>query len=269
MTNEEFFRIKNFIKTRYGIDMERKKAIIEGRLDNYLASNGWNSYRQYMDAVEADITGQLEKKLVDMLTTNHTYFMREFEHFEYLKNEVLPWIKEKDDGSKDLRIWCAASSSGEEPYTIAMVLNDFFGFEREKWDTTVLATDVSTEMLQKAIAGKYTSDQISDIPEIWRRRYFKNTPESDLYVVKDELKKMVMYRKFNLMDSFPFRHKLHVVFLRNVMIYFDEPTKNKLLKKIYEAIEPGGYLFIGKTETLNRDAIPFKMIQPSIYRKQR
>lgn len=267
MTNEEFFRIKTFIKKRYGIDMERKKAIIEGRLDNYIASNGWNSYKQYMDAVEADITGKLEKKLVDFLTTNHTYFMREFEHFEYLKEEVLPELKVKEANKKDLHIWCAASSSGEEPYTIAMVLNDFFGLESDKWDTTVLATDVSTEVLQKAIAGRYSAEQMADIPESWRRRYFKAISGTDTFVVRDELKKQVMFRKFNLMDTFPFKHKLHVVFLRNVMIYFDEPTKIKLLKKIYDALEPGGYLFIGKTETLNRETIPFKLIMPSVYKK--
>ena len=154
MTEQEFMRIALFLKRKYGIDMERKRAIVEGRLENYVKSEGWMTYSQYMDAVEKDISGALEKKLVDLLSTNHTYFMRESEHFDFMKKEILPWLKEKESKSRDLHIWCAASSSGEEPYTIAMVLMDFFGLEHHQWDTQVLATDVSTEILKQAIKAE-------------------------------------------------------------------------------------------------------------------
>ena len=267
MTEQEFMRIALFLKRKYGIDMERKKAIVEGRLENYVKSEGWMNYSQYMDAVEKDISGALEKKLVDLLSTNHTYFMRESEHFDFMKKEILPWLKEKESQSKDLRIWCAASSSGEEPYTIAMVLMDFFGLEHHQWDTQVLATDVSTEILKQAIKGVYTKEQISPLPEHWKRRFFRNIVGTDQYKVTEELKKEVLFRKFNLMDPFPFRRKLHVIFLRNVMIYFDDITKQRLLQKIYESLEPGGYLFLGKTETLNRDNVPFHLVTPSVFRK--
>ena len=267
MTEQEFMRIALFLKRKYGIDMERKKAIVEGRLENYVKSEGWMNYSQYMDAVEKDISGDLEKKLVDLLSTNHTYFMRESEHFDFMKKEILPWLKEKESQSKDLRIWCAASSSGEEPYTIAMVLMDFFGLEHHQWDTQVLATDVSTEILKQAIKGVYTKEQISPLPEHWKRRFFRNIVGTDQYKVTEELKKEVLFRKFNLMDPFPFRRKLHVIFLRNVMIYFDDITKQRLLQKIYDSLEPGGYLFLGKTETLNRDNVPFHLVTPSVFRK--
>ena len=267
MTEQEFMRIALFLKRKYGIDMERKKAIVEGRLENYVKSEGWMNYSQYMDAVEKDISGALEKKLVDLLSTNHTYFMRESEHFDFMKKEILPWLKEKESQSKDLRIWCAASSSGEEPYTIAMVLMDFFGLEHHQWDTQVLATDVSTEILKQAIKGVYTKEQISPLPEHWKRRFFRNIVGTDQYKVTEELKKEVLFRKFNLMDPFPFRRKLHVIFLRNVMIYFDDITKQRLLQKIYDSLEPGGYLFLGKTETLNRDNVPFHLVTPSVFRK--
>ena len=267
MTEQEFMRIALFLKRKYGIDMERKKAIVEGRLENYVKSEGWMNYSQYMDAVEKDISGALEKKLVDLLSTNHTYFMRESEHFDFMKKEILPWLKEKESQSKDLRIWCAASSSGEEPYTIAMVLMDFFGLEHHQWDTQVLATDVSTEILKQAIKGVYTKEQISPLPEHWKRRFFRNIVGTDQYKVTEELKKEVLFRKFNLMDPFPFRRKLHVIFLRNVMIYFDDVTKQRLLQKIYDSLEPGGYLFLGKTETLNRDNVPFHLVTPSVFRK--
>ena len=267
MTEQEFMRIALFLKRKYGIDMERKKAIVEGRLENYVKSEGWMNYSQYMDAVEKDISGTLEKKLVDLLSTNHTYFMRESEHFDFMKKEILPWLKEKESQSKDLRIWCAASSSGEEPYTIAMVLMDFFGLEHHQWDTQVLATDVSTEILKQAIKGVYTKEQISPLPEHWKRRFFRNIVGTDQYKVTEELKKEVLFRKFNLMDPFPFRRKMHVIFLRNVMIYFDDVTKQRLLQKIYDSLEPGGYLFLGKTETLNRDNVPFHLVTPSVFRK--
>ena len=267
MTEQEFMRITVFLKRKYGIDMERKKAIVEGRLENYVRSGGWTTYSQYMDAVEKDISGDLEKKLVDLLSTNHTYFMRESEHFDFMKREVLPWLKEKEVKSKDLHIWCAASSSGEEPYTIAMVLMEFFGLEHNQWDTQILATDVSTEILQQAINGVYSAEQISPLPEHWKRRFFRNIVGTDQYKVTDELKKEVLFRKFNLMDPFPFRKKMHVIFLRNVMIYFDDITKKQLLQKIYDSLEPGGYLFLGKTETLNRDNVPFQLVTPSVFRK--
>ena len=126
MTEEEFNRIYRFLKSRYGIDMLRKKEIMQGRLENYVRNQGFRTYQEYMDALEADVTGELEKKLVDILTTNHTYFMRESEHFDFLKEEVLPYLRKKEERNKDLRIWCGAAATGEEPYTLAMLLLDYF-----------------------------------------------------------------------------------------------------------------------------------------------
>ncbi len=267
MTDEEFIRIKTYLKMKYGIDMKGKKAIVEGRLDNYLRINGWTSYSQFMNDVESDKTGKLEKQLVNSLSTNHTYFMREAEHFEFLRREILPYLRRKESRIKDLRVWCAASSSGEEAYTLAMIMLDFFGLEHNNWNTQILATDVSTDALRIAVNGVYTSEQIEPIPDNWKRRFFRRVDETDDYIVSDELKNEVLFRKFNLMEDFPFRRKMHVIFLRNVMIYFDEPTKNKLLHKIYDCLEPGGYLFLGRTETLNRQDIPFNLVMPSVFRK--
>lgn len=268
MTDEEYLRIARFLKGRYGIDMSRKKEIISGRLENYIRANGWETYTEYMNAVEKDVSGSLEKKLVNLLSTNHTYFMREPEHFTYLRQVVLPWIKRKEERTKDIRIWCGASSTGEEPYTIAMVIADYFGLEHGAWDTQVLATDISTDVLRKAMEGVYASEQVEVLPDNWKRRFFRKVLNEDTYRVTDELKKEVMYRKFNLMDDFPFRKKLHVVFLRNVMIYFDEKTKRELIQKVYDAMEPGGYLFIGQTESIAKEYCPFEHVRPSVYRKK-
>ncbi len=267
MTNEEFTRIHVLLKKRYGIDMSSKKEIVNGRLENFLRQKGFSSYTEFMDALEADYTGRLESSMVDLLTTNHTFFMREPEHFSFLKTKVLPELKQREEGSKDLYIWSAACSSGEEPYTIAMTLIDFFGLEKDKWDTKILATDVSKDILAKAKRGVYPASQIKDLSEHWKRYFFKESEDGETVTVKDVLKQEVMFREFNLMNPLPFRKKMHVVFLRNVMIYFDMETKKRLIQRIYDGMEKGGYLFIGKTETIEREWCPFKMIDSSIYIK--
>lgn len=266
LTDKDFQRIVHYVRSNYGIELGQKRVIVEGRMKNYLAANGYDSYESYMNAVEADRSGKEAKSLVNMLTTNHTFFMREFEHFEYFRKIVLPQMKEREKNSKDLRIWCAAASSGEEPYMIAMVLADFFGLEHQNWDTTVLATDISTKALKKALAGVYDTEQLANMPQAWKKRYFRKKNDTQ-YVVADNLKKQVLFRQFNLMDPLPFRKKLHVVFIRNVMIYFKDETKNQLLNRIYDCMEPGGYLFIGTTETIDRDQTRFQYLKPSIYKK--
>jgi len=268
ITEQEFLRISGFIKSRYGIDLSRKKGIIDGRLENYVRNAGFGDYASYMDAIEKDITGNLEKDLVNLLTTNHTYFMREAEHFEYLKNVVLPELRQKEQRNRDLCIWCAASSTGEEPYTLAMILKDFFGLEHDMWNTQVLATDVSTGALSQAMQGIYRKDQIEVLPEQWQRRFFKQILTKDEYRVTEELKKEVLFRKFNLMEPFPFKRRMHVIFLRNVMIYFNDKTKRELIQKIYDVTESGGYLFIGQTETFDRSEVGFRMVSQSVFRKE-
>ena len=199
ITDEEFLRIVRYLKPRYGLDLEQKKVIVNGRMENYIKAGGWANFSAYMDAVERDASGKLEMILVNMLTTNHTYFMREFEHFEYFRKVVLPWMKEKESGRKDLHIWCGAASTGEEPYMIAMVLRDFFGAEHGSWDTKVLATDVSTKVLQQALAGIYTAEHLKEVPEQWKRNSFRQDKVSGQYMVKEELKGEVIFRQFNLM----------------------------------------------------------------------
>jgi len=267
MTDGEFFRIHTFLKQRYGIDMSKKKEIVEGRLDNYIHRRGFQSYSEYFNAVETDYTGEMEKELVNLLTTNHTFFMREFEHFEFLRKVVLPYLRQKEAKKKDLAIWCGASSTGQEPYMLAMMLMDFFGLEHREWDTQVLATDISTEVLQQAAYGVYKTEEIEELPAVWKRRFLRPMPDGETWRMTEEVKSQVLFRPFNLMEPFPFRRKMHIIFLRNVMIYFDHKTKRELLKKIYDVMEPGGYLFIGRTETLEREVVPLEFVQPSIFRK--
>lgn len=267
ITDSEFQRIVSYMQKNYGIDLSQKRVLVGGRLENYLARNGYASCAEYMAKVEQNPNGAEATDIVNALTTNHTYFMRESEHFDFMQKTVLPWAKAKAANTKDLRIWCGASSTGEEPYTLAMVLMDYFGLEHSSWDTKVLATDISTRVLEHASRGIYLKEDIDPLPQKWKQRYFKQISGEE-YQVKDVLKQELIFRQFNLMNPLPFRRKFHIVFLRNVMIYFPNETKHQLVEKIYDCMEPGGYLFIGTTESLDRHKIRFQYVQPSIYRKQ-
>ena len=268
MTEEEFLQISAYMKQHYGIELKDKKEIVRGRMENFIRTGGWNSFKDFMKAVLNNQAGAQEKMLVNLLTTNYTFFMREFEHLECLRTVILPWIKQNDKGSKDMRIWCGAASTGEEPYMLAMVITDFLGLERNQWDYRVLATDISTKALQQAMAGVYKADGLANVPEDWKKHFFRAVDGGMRYAVKDELKKQVLYRQFNLMDPFPFRKKMHAVFLRNVMIYFDRETKQELVRKVHDCLAPGGYLVIGLTESLEDDSGLFDTVQSSVFRKK-
>jgi len=267
LTDSEFNRVVSYVKSNYGIDLSKKRVLVTGRLETYFLRNGYESFQQFMEKVDGDPHGTEAKHMIDVLTTNHTYFMREPVHFEYMSKVVLPYLKVRAAGSKDLRIWSAASSTGEEPYTLAMLIMDYFGLEHSKWDTKLLATDISTRVLKHAVNGVYLKEQIDPLPDKWKRRFF--APYGDeQYIAKQELKDEVIFRRFNLMDPFPFKRRFHVVFLRNVMIYFQDDVKYRLIEKIYDHMEPGGFLFIGTTESLDKTKMHFKYVQPSIYRKK-
>ena len=153
ITDSEFQRIVTYVKKNYGIDLSQKRVLVGGRLENYLVRNGYANYDEYMAKVEKNPKGAEATDLVNILTTNHTYFMRESEHFDFMKNVALPWAKSKAMGTKDLRIWCGASSTGEEPYTLAMVIQDFLGIDHTTWDSRLLATDISRRVLEHAMKG--------------------------------------------------------------------------------------------------------------------
>lgn len=266
LSDSEFTRIVVYMKQNYGIDLSRKRILVGGRLQNYLVRNGYAGYDDYMSKVEANPRGTEATDLVNVLTTNHTYFMRESQHFEFMRRIALPWARSVASSRRDLRVWSAASSTGEEPYTLAMVIMDYFGLDLQSWDTRILATDVSTRVLEHAAKGVYLREDIEPLPEQWKRRFFKQIDEEE-FQVKEELRNQVIYRQFNLMNPFPFKGKFHIVFLRNVMIYFQDDTKYELIQKIYDSMEPGGFLFIGTTESLDRKKMKFHYVQPSIYRK--
>ncbi|MDF3001780.1 MAG: methyltransferase, CheR-type [Bacillota bacterium] len=268
INKKEFRQFADYIKANFGIYFkDEKKTLIEGRLGHKLATLNFASLTEYMNYVRADKTGQAMADMLDRITTNHTFFLREPEHFYYFRDVVLPYLIQtvKD---RDLRIWSAACSSGEEPYTLAMILDEYFGAEKAGWDTKILATDLSQGILTAARAGIYSKDKIVDLPESWKRRNFRTT-EDDRYLLTEKIRNEVIFSKLNLMDeTFPFKRKMHVIFCRNVMIYFDNDTKDRLAERLYDATEPGGFLFIGHSESLNREKMRYRYVMPAVYRKE-
>jgi len=267
ITDNEFNQIKNYVINNFGIDLSKKRVLIETRLQNYLAQKECNNFSDYYNKIVNDRSGSEIKELVNHITTNYTFFNRENSHFDYLKNQVLPYLTKNID-NRDLRIWSAGCSSGQEAYTLSMIVGDYFGKEILYWDTSILATDISNDMLEIAQTAIYTDQQIIDLPSAWKLNYI-NKIANDKNAIIDKIKKNVIFRKFNLMNEiYPFKKKFHVIFCRNVMIYFDNETKNKLVNKFYDNLEYGGYLFIGHSETVDSTASKFKYVLPAVYRKE-
>ncbi|MEG2016216.1 MAG: protein-glutamate O-methyltransferase CheR, partial [Oscillospiraceae bacterium] len=226
-----------------------------------------NSFAEYYNYVLSDKTGEALTEMINKITTNYTYFMREPKHFDFLKDTALPYfIKQKNH--KELRIWSAGCSSGEEAYTIAMVIQDYMKTINRTLNAKILATDISNKALSSAQQAEYIIENIDSLPLNWRTDYFKISSEGKC-VVDDQIKSMIRLAYLNLMDlSLPFKKKFQVIFCRNVMIYFDSKSKDDLVERFYDALEPGGYLFIGHSEALNRERTKFKYIMPAIYRKE-
>ena len=268
LTDDEFERIRSFIKQKLGINLsDEKKSLIHSRLGSTLHEKGFDNFTQYFDSLLQDKTEQALIQFVDKVTTNHTYFMRETDHFDYFRDTVLPYIYEKHSQSNDLRLWCAGCSSGEESYTLQILIQDFFKNKPDKWNTEILATDISTTVLKKAVRGVYPIDSLKNMPKQWVNEYFE-TFDKEHKQVREEIKKLITYRKYNLMEEkFPFKKPLQTIFCRNVMIYFDFATREQLVKKFYDATITGGYLFIGHSESLHNTDTQYKYIKPAVYRK--
>lgn len=263
LTDSEFQYIVNFMKSNYGLNLINKRQLIESRMNNTLAEKGLNTFTEYFDVLKRNDKDEISL-LINKLTTNHTYFMREPQHFKFLREVVLPY-HEKNNKNHDIRTWSAGCSSGEEAYTTVMTYKDYFGPAASSWDTTILATDISSHVMSLAQTKIYEPDALKDVPESWKTKFF--VKKGDMYDLNPSVRKEVVFRPFNLMEKFQYKQPYDIIFCRNVMIYFDQPTKNELINKFYDALKPGGYLFIGHSESVQRDATRFKYVQPSIYQK--
>ena len=254
-------------RIRLGTD---KQALVSGRLAKRLRALGLEDFEEYCDLLKSRDGHDELSSLVDAISTNHTHFFREIEHLNFLRDRMLPeFMPQVVKAREPFRLWCAASSSGEEPYSLAIVLAEFVrthgGME---WQ--IEASDISHKILAKARDAIYDADRVQvPNPELLARYFQQGTGENaGLYRVKDQLRRQVKFHQLNLLQaSYPVPPRQHVIFCRNVMIYFDGPTQQELVTKLVAHLVPGGYLVVGASESLLGVKHPLKSVSPAIYRK--
>ncbi|TWI54857.1 chemotaxis protein methyltransferase CheR [Pseudomonas duriflava] len=260
LSDSEFKKFRGLIYEVAGISMsEAKKPLVSGRLAKRVRQQGLPSYSAYFDVLMRDRAEF--QAAVDLLTTNETYFFREPKHFEFLQTVALPELRDR----ASLRIWSGACSTGEEPYTLALVLADTLGMR--PWE--ILASDISTRVLEKARRGQYPLDDAEGIPKAMLHKYcFKGISQNTgTFLVGPDLASRITFRQINLNTTLPDVGQFDVIFLRNVMIYFDNDTKRQVMQRLVSHLRPGGYFMISHSESLNGVTDALKMVKPSIYQK--
>lgn len=272
LTQKEFELFRDLIYTESGINLNSsKRNLVQSRLQNHLRKKNINSFLDYYHFVTNDRSREELVHMIDSISTNKTHFFREIRHFDLLDNKALPdLIKDKrlKKGHK-IRIWCAACSSGEEAYTLAMLLYNQLE-AHGNLDAKILATDISTKVLHKAIKGVYNKEQVKDVPPNLLKKFFTTFYErqEQFFKIKDNVKNLITYRKFNLLDLNAMSNSsFDIIFCRNVMIYFDYEIRHRLIKKFYDMLSPGGLFFLSHSETLAGGDYSFRFIQPSVYQK--
>ncbi len=272
LSDEEFETIRRLVKAQTGISLGlHKRELVVSRLSRRLRALGLKSFAEYIQLLkEAGDSGELVH-MINQITTNKTDFYREKHHFDFLSNTVLPKLYAEGErtGNRRIRCWSAGCSSGEEPYTMAITMAEFFK-DRPGWDIKILATDLDTAMLRKASKGEYPAEAVEPIPKPILTRYFeKRVHDGEVfYVVKPQLRKMIVFRRFNLMaPRYPFKIQLDFIFCRNVLIYFDHDDKIAVVKKFHSVLKPGGYLFVGHSESLMAAKDLFRYVATTVYQK--
>ncbi len=256
--------IRDFIYQEAGIDLgESKQQLVSSRLNKRLKFHNLTSFDHYAELIEDKNSSNERQIAVDLLTTNETYFFREAGHFETLKNNIL----QHHPKDRMFRVWSAASSSGEEAYSIAMVLDDFFG-QRVQWE--IFGSDISSRIIEKAKNGLYQVHRIDAIPPEFLKRYcLKGSGKCDGFLLVDKkLRSKTRFTEINLTRPLPEVGLFDVIFLRNVLIYFDNPTKEKIIRRLASKLRSDGILYIGHSESLKGMDVPLKMIAPTTYQKR-
>ena len=275
MEEPEFHYLKTVIYEKTGISLApHKKIMLQSRLNTRLRQNQIINFQDYVGKLKSD--GNFFKteilEIINRVTTNKTDFFRENHHFEYLKSTAFPAIEQKNKNSsrKTLRIWSSASSTGEEPYSLAITVHDYF-LGKPGWDIKIYASDIDTNVLSHADKGIYKEDRFTTVnKDIVNKHFtFTNTPDGKEYKIKPNIRELLHFRKINLLESpYPFSEKMDIVFCRNVIIYFDKPTQTKIFQNLEEVMIDDGLLIIGHSETLFGISENFKFLGHTIYQRK-
>lgn len=243
---------------------EQKKSLLFTKISRLLRKKQMTSIDDYWKLLNQSANTDELQEFIDIMTTNTTEFFREINHFHFLKNNAPNILQHNPRINRDktVRVWSAACSSGQEPVTLAMVLNELWG---DRFEVKILATDISSRILNQALAGFYTEEQCRGVPNYYLHKYFSR--RDDGFAIKDSIKNMIKYRQFNLLQPYSFQHGFDLIFCRNVLIYFDNQEQQELAQKFYKQLVPGGLLFLGHSESLFNKEHEFKSVGHSIYLK--
>ena len=270
LSDAEFKKFSDLIYQHVGIFMKlEKKELLNARLGKRLRACQVDSFQEYFELISRpDQQNREFIRFLDSVSTNFTSFFREVSHFEYLKANVLPELMANKGGGREFVFWSSASSSGEEPYTLAIFLNEF-KLQNSGFRYKIMATDISTRVLAMAANGVYPVEQTAKVPHDILKKYFQKGlgASAGKVKVKDDLRRQVTFQRFNLMDELPWHGEMDVIFCRNVMIYFDRLTQEKLIGKFYNCLDKGGYLFIGHSESIASLKHDFVQVEATTYKK--
>jgi len=271
LSESEFRKISDMVYTHCGINLhDGKKELVRARLAKRLRLGNFRTFPEYMRHVLEDKTGKEFSLLIDSISTNLTSFFREGRHFEFLKEKFLPQVLERKRKKRNFRIraWSAGCSSGEEPYSIAITLHEAIAGQG-RWDVKILATDISTRMLETARKGIYNKERIGPVPLLQRNKYLilRHQNGRKAFEVSKSLRDAIIFKYLNLQQKWPITGPLDFIFCRNVMIYFDKPTQQHLISRFWDLLDSGGILFTGHSESLTGIKHRFSYIQPTIYMK--
>jgi chemotaxis protein methyltransferase CheR len=274
LTTEEFNKFRSLIYQLTGISLnEGKRNLVQSRLQKRLRLHGLASFSDYYQLVQSGDGNGEQVELINCITTNKTDFFREPHHFEFITEQVVPEIayrSRRGQTAPRMRVWHAGCSSGEEPYTLAMTLREAAAKQGGTWDIRQLASDIDTHVLAHAEAGIYEEERIAPVPADYKPKYFLRgrDAQSGLYKVRPELRSQITFRRINLLDEeWPIRSetRFDIIFCRNVIIYFDKPTQKRLFARFAQKLKPGGYLFIGHSESLHGISDEFTPVGRTIY----
>jgi chemotaxis protein methyltransferase CheR len=273
LTDKDFERFSRLVYDQCGIKLPpHKQSMLEARLRKRLRAHNLHTFEEYADLIfaQGESTEELVK-LIDVVTTNKTDFFREPAHYDYLVESALPFLVETFGAgiNQPLRIWSAGCSTGKEPYTLAMVLKEYQA-ELPDFSFDILGTDICTDVLEKSVQGIYAAAKAEPIPEALKKKYLLRSkdPENRTVRISPILRSLVRFRRLNFMDDdFGFREPFDIIFCRNVIIYFDRPTQERLLAKLVDNLVVGRYIFLGHSETLLGLNLPLKQMAPSVYRR--
>jgi len=263
INDRQYKKVSRIVYDRSGIVLQKgKKALVKSRLAKRIRSLKLGGFAEYIKHIESPSGSPELGLMIDAITTNKTSFFREQDHFDYLSEKLLPDLK-----NGRIRFWSAACSSGEEPYTLAIVLREKIK-DIDRKDIRILATDISVSMLEAARRGLYKKDKLDGIPPGFIKKYFSyNNHFTGKYQAKDIIKSLVQVSLLNLMGPWPMKGLFNVIFCRNVMIYFDKKNQEKLINRFWDFLHPGGHLFVGHSEGLTGVSHKFSYVRPAIYKK--